>query len=403
VDESSLLNRVNALELEVETLKTSGKKTSDEGGRMKALAFARFLIANWVLLSFLSAIFTAVYVKYRYQVDYFESYRNISDTKKLADFYERMGDRLMASSEWPAAEEAYRAALHLDPNNTAATFGIAKAEVFQPLAGQKYTVPEVADAKIDYLLARFPDDYQMFFLKAIRYQGMGKTEQAESWLNKCIQRNPAFTGCYLQLGFLKYAQGNLPEAQANFTKVLKLDPNSAAAGNDLGACEILQSDFVNATRQFEQSYNISPSAVTAISLGEAYWFILAPKSAREIHQIAADYMEHSSDPQDRFIGGEWASGFLPLRVGDQVTIKKPAVSVYTLDQKKALIHFELSIDQALLGNLPLANQEFEKAMKLDHNQAQDSLMQNRFQAVENLVPVSGENKTWLAEHRKMLD
>ena len=114
-------------------------------------------------------------------------------------------------------------------------------------------------------------------------------------------------------------------------------------------------------------------------------------------------MEHSSDPQDRFIGGEWASGFLPLRVGDQVTIKKPAVSVYTLDQKKALIHFELSIDQALLGNLPLANQEFEKAMKLDHNQAQDSLMQNRFQAVENLVPVSGDNKTWLAEHRKMLD
>lgn len=401
MDESSLLNRVSALEHEVETLKKSVEGTSDGGGRMKA--FVRFLIANWVLLSFLSAIFTAVYVKYRYQVDYFESYRNISDTKKLADFYERMGDKLMASSEWPAAEEAYRAALHLNPNNTAATFGIAKAEVFQPLAGQKYYFPEVADAKLDYLLARFPDDYQMFFLKAIRYSAMGNTHDAESWLNKCIQRNPAFTGCYLQLGFLKYAQGNLPEAQANFTKVLQLDPNSATARNDLGACETLQSDFVNAARQFEQSYNISPSAITAIDLGEIYWFVQAPKSSREIHQIAANYMEHSTDPQDRFMGPEWVTGFLPLRVGDQDTIKKPTVSVYSLEQKKALVHFELSIDQALLGNLPLAKQEFEKAMKLDHTSEQDSLIQNRFLAVENMVPASAESKAWLAEHRKMLD
>ena len=97
------------------------------------------------------------------------------------------------------------------------------------------------------------------------------------------------------------------------------------------------------------------------------------------------------------------TGFLPLRVGDQDTIKKPTVSVYSLEQKKALIHFELSIDQALLGNLPLANQEFEKAMKLDHTPEQDSLIQNRFRAVENMVPASAESKAWLAEHRKMLD
>jgi tetratricopeptide (TPR) repeat protein len=399
VDEASLLNRVSALEREVETLKKP-KKTSEGGGPLKACT--RFLIANWVLLSFLSAIFTAVYVKYRFQIDYFESYRNISDTKKLADFYERMGDRLMASSEWQAAEEAYSSALKLNPNNTAATFGIAKAEVFQPVAGQKYVAPEVVDAKLDYLLARFPDDYQIYFLKSIRYHMMGRNEEAESWLNKCIQQNPAFTGCYLQLGFLKYAQAKLPEAQANFAKVIQLDPNSAAARNDLGACQILQSDFAHAPRQFEDSYNISPSAVTALSLGEAYWFAGFPDAARQIHQIAASNMEHADDSQDRFIGYEWASGFLPLRVGDRETLKKPAVAVYTLDQKKALMHFELSIDQALLGNLQQANQEFAVAMKLDHTSEQSALMENRFSAVENLVPTSPECKAWLAEHRKML-
>ncbi|MGO9402934.1 MAG: tetratricopeptide repeat protein [Terriglobales bacterium] len=400
MDEPNLLNRVSALEEQVKALSESRNAETKEGGRLRA--FARFLIANWVLLSFLSAIFTAVYVRYRYQVDYFESYRNISDTKKLASFYERMGDRMMAANEWTAAEEAYQAALKLNPNNTAATFGIAKAEVFQPVAGAKYTAPEVVDAKLDYLLERFPDDYQVYFLKAIRYREMGRNDQAEAWFDKCIQRNSTFTGCYLELGFLKYSQGKLAEAQANFTKALQLDPNSTAARNDLAACQILQSNFVEAVRQFAQSYNISPTAVTSVSLGEAYWFVRMPDAARQIHQIAAEYMEQTKDPQDRFMGGEWASGFLPLRVGDRETIKQPAVSVYTFEEKKALIHLELAIDQALLGKLQEADREFETGMKLEHTPQQNVLMQNRFLAVENIVPASEQTKAWLAKHRMML-
>jgi tetratricopeptide (TPR) repeat protein len=402
VDEASLLNRVSALEHEVEALKKAKTARTEDGGRLKACT--RFLIANWVLLSFLSAIFTAIYVKYTYHVDYFESYRNISDTKKLAEFYVLMGDRLMASSEWQAAEEAYRSALKLNPNDTDATFGIAKAEVFQPVAGQTYFAPEVVDAKLDYLSGQFPDDYQIYFLKAIRYAGMGKTDEAEAWLNKCIQRNPNFTGCYLQLGFINFGRAKLPEAKNNFLKVLQLDPNSAAARNDLAACLILQSDFVNAARQFENSYNMSPNAITALDLGEAYWFLRLPKAARQIHQIAINYLDqHSKDSQDRFIGGEWAAGFLPLHVGDQETMRKPSVPTYTLDQKKALFHFELSIDQALLGNEEQADQEFNAAMKLDHTPEEAALMQNRFLAVENMVPTSVQSKAWLTEHGSMLE
>jgi tetratricopeptide (TPR) repeat protein len=402
VDEASLLSRISALEHEVEALKKAKTAKTEDGGRLKACT--RFLIANWVLLSFLFTIFTAVYVQYNYHIGYFESYRNISETKKLAEFYVRMGDRLMASSEWQAAEEAYRSALKLNPNDTDATFGIVKAEVFQPAAGQNYYVPEVVDAKLDYLSDKFRDDYQIDFLKAIRYEGMGKTEEAEAWLNKCIQRNPKFTGCYLQLGFMNFGHLKLPEAKNNFDKVLKLDPNSATASNNLAACLILQSDFANAARQFVDSYNMSPNAVTALNLGEAYWFVRLPKAARQIHQDAVNYLDqHSKDPHDRFISGVWAAGFLPLHVGDQETIRRPSVPTSTVDQKKALFHFELSIDQALLGNEQQADQEFNTAMKLDHTEEQAALMHNRFLAVENMVPTSIESKAWLTKHGSMLE
>lgn len=125
-------------------------------------------------------------------------------------------------------------------------------------------------------------------------------------------------------------------------------------------------------------------------------------AALGIHQVAADYMNKNSDLQDRYNGGEWTSGFLPLRVGDRETIKI-SVPIYTLEQKKTILHFELAIDQALLGRFDAANQEFAVAWKLAPPLGHRQLIQNRMQSVENLVQMPEASKSWLAEHRKMLD
>jgi tetratricopeptide (TPR) repeat protein len=399
MEESDFLKRVSDLEQEVKALKAQ-IADAKQGGRLRACT--RFLIANWVLISVLSAGLVAVYVKYRFGVDYFESYEKISDTKKLAHFYEQMGDRMMAKSEWPAAEQSYRAALQLDPNSTAATFGIVKAQVFQPLPGQKYFAPEVVDARLDYLISRFPDDYQIYFLKAVRYQTMGENDQAEGWFRKCISRNPSFIGCYLQLGVLNILQSQIAEAATNFAKVVELDPSSAAARNDLAVCHILQSDFSGAIQQFEGSYRISPTIVTSMSLGEAYWYNRQFSDALVMHRWAADYMNGTSDPQDRLLGGQWFSNYLPLHRGDLDTIKTKVI-VNTLEQKKAFAHYELAIDQALLGNRDAADQEFAAALKLERGPEYRRLVQNRMQSVENLVPMSPETKVWLTEHHNLLD
>jgi hypothetical protein len=89
------------------------------------------------------ALLTAIYVKFEFGVDYFRDYRNIKTKHELSRFYLRMGDVLMGRGEWEAAEDAYRSAQQVDPDDAAATTGIVKARVFKPPAGEKYYVPVI--------------------------------------------------------------------------------------------------------------------------------------------------------------------------------------------------------------------------------------------------------------------
>jgi tetratricopeptide (TPR) repeat protein len=403
MDEPDLLKRVSDLEQEVKALKTSSKADAKQAGlAVRCQTFARLLIANWVLLSFVSALLIAGYVKYRYGIDYFESYRNASTNKELSKFYEQMGDRLMGRTEWSAAEQAYRSALQINPNNAAATFGLVKAQVFEPVPGEKYWAPEVVDTRLDYLFSRFPDDYQIYFLKALRYDEMGKSEEARSWLQKCIDKNPKFAGCYFQLGSMDFRQSRVAEAGTNFAKVVELDPNLAVAKGALASVYLHLSNYSGAVQQLEESYRISPTAVTAFTLGQAYWYVRRFHDALWVHQGAASYIDKPHDVTDRYIGGPWTSVFLPLRAGDLETIKV-SVPVYTVEQKKALMHFELAIDHALLGQIEDANREFAVALTFQPPPEHRHLIQNRMQSLANMVQMSDASKSWLADHRKLLD
>jgi tetratricopeptide (TPR) repeat protein len=403
MEEADLLRRVSDLEEQVKSLRASVKPAAERAGFVgRCQTFARLLIANWVLLSFLSVCLIAVYAKFAFDIDFFEKYRNDSATKKLSEFYGQMGDRMMGITEWEAAKEAYGEALKINPDNTAATFGLAKARVFDPLPGNDWA-PDVVDARLNYLLSRFPDDYQIYFLKGVRYHSMEKDAEAAVWLRKSIDKNPKFLGGYLQLAFVQWAQSDLTDAETNLAKAVELDPDSATAKNNLAACHMVLSDFSGAVPLFEESYRISPSAVTALSLNEAYWYSLNFDRALAVLQPAADYMDQKHDLPDHYIGGEMGSGFLPLVVGDRETIKT-TVPIYTVDQKRPIFHFELAIDHALLGEIAEANKEFDFALKLRPSIDIRRLIQNRMESVGNIVrPLPEATRTWLTEHRDMLD
>ena len=177
-----MLTRVHGLEKDIQHLKAELQSETKPHGILSAIQqFGKLLVSNWVLVSFLVAIATTVYVKLEFKIDYFEDYRNASVTKSLSEFYRQLGDRMMIYNEWSAAEAAYRTALEVNPRNITATYGVIKSQLFQPQEENKYYAAEVVDAKLNYLSAQFPNDPDIFFLRAIRLWHQNQFANAKSF------------------------------------------------------------------------------------------------------------------------------------------------------------------------------------------------------------------------------
>src|SRR5690242_12774004 len=102
MDENAILQRLDQLDENLNSLRS--KSGSAKLSTSRSQGVLEFLLRNWVLLSFLAALLTAIYVKFEFGVDYFRDYRSIKTKHELSRFYLRMGDVLMGRGEWEAAE-----------------------------------------------------------------------------------------------------------------------------------------------------------------------------------------------------------------------------------------------------------------------------------------------------------
>jgi tetratricopeptide (TPR) repeat protein len=357
---------------------------------------------SWLPATFAVTLVSAIYVYYKYEVNYFESYANISTTKKLSDFYSKLGNRMMLTFEWEAAEHAYNAALKLNPNNIDATYGVAKAQVFLPLPGRTYLPPEIVDARLEALSSALPDDANVDLLKAIRYYSQGDVENSALWHRKCITRNPPLAACYFQLGYIDMGAGRFSSAAANVKEVIKLEPGWAAARNNLGFIRLVLGEFKEAIELLDQAYRTSPSMVTGINLGDAYRFSGDVIFARTNHQLVLDTASNPTGPDDRYSGGEWTYNFMPVERGDVETIKR-FMYCRSLEEKMAVAHAALSIDLAALGDFQGAAEHFEKSLKLNGSTVFKQFFHNKILSTVNLVSPPDDAKTWLAERGKLLE
>jgi len=221
-----LLQKIYQLEADVKLLKENSASPPKPG---KIAQLIKIIITHWGLISFAFAMATLFYVKVNFDIDYFEDYRNASTTKKISEVYRELGDRLMVNSEWKAAEDAYLKAVEINPNNIQATYGVVKAQIFAPMKGESYAGLEVVEAKLDYLLTQFPDDYHLYFLKGVLYTLRSDNPIAIQWLQKSIDKNSNFSGSYIQLGQLHQQNFNLEESIKNYSQALKIDPNNSLA------------------------------------------------------------------------------------------------------------------------------------------------------------------------------
>jgi len=405
MDESALAERLNRLEGGLRSLQEASRaqKPSDPV-TTKFQKICQFALRNWILLSFVVAMLTAVYVKFAFGVDYLREYRSIKTKHDLSDLYTRMGDILMGRVELEAAEDAYRSAQQINPDNVAATRGMVKAEVFKPPAGDKYYIPEVVDAKLDYLLSLYPDDDQLLFLKGTRFEDQGDEKEAITWYQKALAKNPKSLGAYSGLGFhylgRKYFDIDL--AIKNLEKAVELDPYFPVANLNLGYSYILIFNSDEALQHLNKSYQTSPKWSAAYSLGEAYRYAGKPGEATKWHQFALRGLTDSNSEKDPFIEQAVSTwNYMPLSRQDRETFKY-IVTTYSMEEKKAFTSYALSLDLALENEFDKANQAFEAAVSLDKDHKYFTYFAYAQRSIENLCTPNADAKQWFAIHKAEL-
>lgn len=403
MDKDQQLERLHRLERELEELKA---EIAPPAVRWRFLRPAQRLggvITNyWVLFSVLIALVTALYVQYRFQIDPWEEYRNIAANRDISRLYQKLGDRMLANTEWQAAEDAYRAALEVNPNNIEATNGIVKAQVLQPMSDEQFFVPEIVETRLEVLEREFPDDYQVLFLKGTYYLLMEDYPNASLWLQKAIEKEPEFAGSYLHLGIVEQRNFNIDRAIELTQIAREKDPNdNASAHNNLGFYKMLKQDYGAAKWHLEQADRLSRSLLTVINLGDANLFSKDYTEALRLHTFAYNQLNTPGIENERYVRGSYYYTSMPLTKDENPPIKY-SLRVDDLSQKKALLLYRLSFDKALNKYFNVADIDFKNAHDLDTSRILNQYFVNHITSIINLLELEGDERDWFEKHRQML-
>ena len=132
-----------------------------------------------------------------------------------------------------------------------------------------------AKAQLRSVIFLDPQQTQAHYLLALIYSSEHKYDQAaaeyEILLKLAAQNEPANTDVYLYLGQLYYAQGKLPEAIAQFLKIVGIDGNNTTALYLLGSVYADNNDRDKAIATFRRVLELMPDNDEALnSLGYMY-------------------------------------------------------------------------------------------------------------------------------------
>ena len=399
MENDQLKERLRLLEDEFEQLKESISPSEKQNRLVVAFRqLNQFFSSYQALLTFIVAILTIVYVQVAYGLDPLDSYSNTATTKKLSEFYRQLGDRLVYMSEYADAESAYKSALTLQPNNTQAVYGLAKAQVFTPNEGQKYSDKGIADAKLDYLLSLYPNDADLYFLKCLNAEYTDNRE-AKSWCEKAVRLNNKADAFYVELGYLCQKELDLECAITNYKKALELNPHSQIANNNIGYTEFLRLNFQDSVKYLEQADRISPRLVTLMNLGEVHRYLGDIKKAIALHEVGVDIATEDGIEKETIARGIWIVNFLPYDQNDVETRKRYS-QVSTINEKKALLYYALSIDYALHGDFETASNQFENAISNDKDNQYGNYFINRCISATRILKVNQNTKNWFKEKNK---
>ncbi|HUR99661.1 MAG TPA: tetratricopeptide repeat protein [Pyrinomonadaceae bacterium] len=219
-----------------------------------------------------------------------------------------VGEFYMEKDEFPRAQDFFREANQLDPNNTRAQGGLSEALALEgndvlvkgnvTVARQKFEealkynpknspayfgLAEVfaeldkdPEAIINYekALANDKDLTEIYVPLGILYYQRGEIAKSEDLLQKALTISPNDAQTQYFLGLIRYSQNNNPEALTAFNKAKTLDPTNAEAFYQAGETLVRLKKYREAVPEYQQATTLKPSYFDAfMGLGSAYFEI----------------------------------------------------------------------------------------------------------------------------------
>ncbi len=398
MEPSKLLKRIQDLEQEIVSIRAEMAPQRSWG---KVFGGAgKFLISYWALMSFVAAIATATYVKYAFNIDYFESYRNASAVKRLSEFHQQMGEEMFLRSNWKQALASYKLATAANPANTAAALGEVKASILLPEPGQKFVDSGIASARIRKLRELYPNDPQVAILEAMHAFQNGQPDVSLAKCNEVLARYKSFPGGYLLKSYIQQGDAEFKGACETLEALLKLDPDNGLAHANLGYCYLFTGKSKEALTHLELGLKYSATMVNAISLAEACR--MNGDIERSMGLIANTERAFSTPgiEEESFVVGEWLWNFLPEKEGD-VDSQRNSVTCSTVDQKRAILRISQGMLAATSGDTKAASERFAEVLKLEPRY--QSFLVNKMRATAYAAALPKEMKAKMSEYADALE
>ncbi|SFR56271.1 Flp pilus assembly protein TadD, contains TPR repeats [Marinobacter gudaonensis] len=134
-------------------------------------------------------------------------------------------------------------------------------------------------------LEQYPDNIEIRYARAMLYDTLGQTAEAEADLRRIIEQEPQNAVALNALGYILTTRTDrLREARGYIEQALKLDPDNPAILDSMGWVLFLEGRLDAALDYLARAWDAYPDPEVAAHYGEALWMSGAEDQARIIWQ-----------------------------------------------------------------------------------------------------------------------
>ncbi len=278
---------------------------------------------------------------------------------QLAQGYTALGLARRPQGDWPAAEDAFKKALLLNPNEWVAQWAYALALI------RNNRLPE-ARRLLDAALAARPQERLFEDLLGTLLTAQSQLPQAEQAFRRSIALHPVSSVAYISLSGLLSRQGHLDEALSVLQQGLRVRPHHDLYTN-LGVALFYRGRFEEAVQAYEQALATlpagQPDVIYQANLAEALARLPGrDAAARAAYQKAFAGAVAMAGREPKRPSHASQAGLFAARLGDATAAQHWTDTAVALAPQAADVLFNAATAEALMGHEALARRRLDEAL-----------------------------------------